>query len=85
MNKIMAAKGIRHFSLISQRLASVTLLTTILLGGISWTTKTALSVGLWMTVLPTEICVISLLWEMGATLGGTCVGYGIVAPALYKK
>jgi len=85
MNKIMAAKGIRHFSLISQRLAFVTLLTTILLGGISWTTKTPLSVGFWMIVLPTEICVISLLWEMGAKLGGTCVGYGIVAPALYRK
>ena len=85
MNRIMAAKGVRHFSLISQRLVFVTLVTTILLAGIGWQTKTALSVSLWMIVLPIEICLISLLWEMGASLGGTCVGYGVVAPAIYRK
>ncbi|ELT89438.1 hypothetical protein CAPTEDRAFT_173385 [Capitella teleta] len=83
LRRVMEAKGMRHFSLISQRLAFATLLTTVVVGGLHWTTKTGPSLGLWFMTLPLEIAVTSLLWELGAILGGTCVGYALVTPASY--
>ena len=85
LNQIMAAKGVRHFSLISRRLVLVSLVTTILLGAIGWNTKTALSISFLCMVIPVECAVVSLLWELGTVLGGTCIGYAMVAPAVTIK
>ena len=80
MNRIMASKGIRHFSLISRRIIFLTLITTILLMGVGWETKTNYSVGLVMMILPIEAVTLSLFWELGDNLGGTCTGYALIAP-----
>ena len=85
MRRIMAAKGVRHFSLISQRLVCVSLLTTIVMGAIGWRTKSALSLSFLFTVIPIETAVLSMLWHMGSSLGGTIIGYALVAPALPVK
>lgn len=80
MNRIMASKGIRHFSLISQRLICLTLLTTILLLGVGWETKTSYSIGLLLIIIPLEAGTLSLFYELGDNLGGTCIGYALIAP-----
>jgi len=80
MSRIMASKGLRHFGLISQRLMLLTLATTVLVFGVGWETRTAYSVCLALVLLPLETAALSLLWEMGDNLGGTCTGYALVAP-----
>ena len=80
MNQIMASRGVRHFSLISQRLVCLTLGTTLGLLGLGWTTRTAVSLGLVSILLPVECMTLSLFWELGASLGGTVTGYAIIAP-----
>ncbi len=85
LTRIMASKGVRHFSLIAQRLTLITLLTTIILALIGWETKTALSLSLLFMVLPMESAVMSLLWELGRVLGGTVTGYAIVAPVTQHR
>ena len=85
MNCIMAARGVRHFGLITERLTLVTFLSTVVLAGVGWETKTALSMSLLFLVSPLELAVMSLLWELGSVLGGTCIGYAIVAPAVYHR
>lgn len=80
MNQIMASKGVRHFSLISQRLICITVVTTVTLMGIGWTTRTAYSLSLISILLPIECLTLSLFWELGASLGGTVTGYAIIAP-----
>lgn len=82
LNQVLASRGVRHFSLISQRLLAITLLSTIVLHLLTWTRKTSLSLGLFCTVLPIECATLSLLHELGSALGGTCIGYALVAPAL---
>ena len=80
MARIMAARGVRHFCLISQRVVLVTLLTTIILGAIHWETRSGLTLSIIMVVIPLEMMALSLLIELGSILGGTCIGYGLVAP-----
>ena len=85
MRRIMAAKGVRHFSLISQRLVCISVFTTIIMGAIGWRTKSGLSLSILFTVVPLESAVLSMLWHMGSSLGGTIIGYALVAPALPVK
>ncbi|XP_050412930.2 transmembrane protein 168 [Patella vulgata] len=78
--RIMAAKGVRHFSLISQRLICLSVLTTVILLGIGWETRNGYSLSLVFMVLPIECMTLSLVWSLGESLGGTCTGYAIIAP-----
>ncbi|KAH3893203.1 hypothetical protein DPMN_017347 [Dreissena polymorpha] len=80
MPRIMAAKGIRHFSLISQRLMFFTLITTVIVFGVGWETRSSYSIALFLVVLPLETATLSLFWELGDNLGGTCTGYALIAP-----
>lgn len=80
MNRVMASKGIRHFSLISRRIIFITLITTLLVAAVGWETKTCDSIGLLMLVLPVEAMTLSLFWELGDNLGGTCTGYALISP-----
>lgn len=80
MTRIMASKGVRYFGLVSQRLIVLTLLTTILLLGVGWETRTNNSLSLVVMILPIEAMTISLFWELGDNLGGTCIGYALIAP-----
>ena len=85
MNRIMASKGIRHFSLISQRLMCFTLMTTFILFGLGWETKTGYSIGMILMIVPIECVTLSLFWELGDNLGGTCIGYALIAPHTGQK
>ncbi|XP_052096356.1 transmembrane protein 168-like [Mytilus californianus] len=85
MSRIMASKGVRHFSLISQRLICITLLTTVLLGGLGWETRKSYSLGMILLVLPIECMTLSLFWYLGDNLGGTATGYAVIAPVTGHK
>ncbi|KAK3101000.1 hypothetical protein FSP39_000115 [Pinctada imbricata] len=85
MNRIMSSDGVRHFSLISQRLICFTFLTTVVLLGLGWETRTLTSISLIMTILPLEAMTLSLFWEMGDFLGGTATGYAIIAPVTGQR
>ncbi|XP_012944586.1 transmembrane protein 168-A [Aplysia californica] len=79
-NRIMAAKGLRYFGLVSQRIIFVSLVTTILVFAVGFETRTPYSLAMTFIVVPLEAAVVSLFWELGDNLGGTCTGYAVIAP-----
>lgn len=81
MNRVMSSKGVRHFALISQRLLCLRLVMTLVLLAIGWETRTGLSLTLGLIILPLDSMAISLFHNLGSYLGGTCTGFGLVAPA----
>lgn len=83
LDQVMASRGIRHFCLISERLVFFSLLSTIILGAVSWQQSNALFLAALLVVLPLESLAHGLFHELGSSLGGTCVGYAVVVPTSY--
>ncbi|KAK3796721.1 hypothetical protein RRG08_037485 [Elysia crispata] len=83
--RIMAAKGLRHFGLVTQRILLFSLLLTVGIFIISFETRTSYSLAFTFLVLPIEATTLSLFWEMGDNLGGTCTGYAVIAPVTSLK
>ncbi|KAK7476305.1 hypothetical protein BaRGS_00032423 [Batillaria attramentaria] len=78
--RIMAARGLRHFGLVTQRLICLSLTSTLALLALGWETRTPYSLALLFTVLPLEAATLSLFWELGEKLGGTCTAYAVISP-----
>lgn len=78
--RIMAARGLRHFGLVTQRLICLSLTSTLVLLALGWETRSPLSLTLMFTVLPLEVATLSLFWELGDQLGGTCTAYAMISP-----
>lgn len=76
----MAARGLRHFGLVTQRLICLSLSSTLVLLALGWETRTSYSLALTFTVIPLEAAVLSLFWDLGDQLGGTCTSYGLISP-----
>uniref|UniRef100_A0A8C6TWI3 Transmembrane protein 168a n=1 Tax=Neogobius melanostomus TaxID=47308 RepID=A0A8C6TWI3_9GOBI len=83
LNQVMASRGIRHFCLISERLVFFTILSTVILGAVSWQKTNGLFLSALLVVLPVESLTHALFYELGSSLGGTCVGYALVVPTAY--
>ncbi|XP_076851281.1 transmembrane protein 168-A [Brachyhypopomus gauderio] len=83
IDRIMASRGMRHFCLISERLVFFSLVSTGILGAVSWQLSSALFMGLFLLVLPLESLAHGLFHELGSGLGGTCVGYAVIVPTGY--
>ncbi|KAM9705156.1 LOW QUALITY PROTEIN: transmembrane protein 168-A [Menidia menidia] len=81
--QVMASRGIRHFCLISERLAIFCLLSTAILAAVSWQPSNGLFLSALLVVLPLESLTLGLFHELGSCLGGTCVGYALVIPTSY--
>ncbi|CAG5927666.1 unnamed protein product [Menidia menidia] len=81
--QVMASRGIRHFCLISERLAIFCLLSTVILAAVSWQPSNGLFLSALLVVLPLESLTLGLFHELGSCLGGTCVGYALVIPTSY--
>lgn len=83
LDRVMASRGIRHFCLISERLVFFSVLSTVVLGAVSWQPSNGLFLSALLVVLPLESLTHSLFYELGGCLGGTCVGYALVVPTAY--
>ncbi|KAK7891612.1 hypothetical protein WMY93_023575 [Mugilogobius chulae] len=85
LDKIMASKGMRHFCLISERLLLFTLGSTVAVGALCWQNSSSLFLSVFLLVLPLESLFHGLFYELGRSLGGTCVGYAVVIPTNYCR
>lgn len=83
LDKVMASKGMRHFCLISERLVSFSLVSTIAVAALCWQASSSIFVSMFLLVLPLESLFHGLFHELGNSLGGTCVGYAVVIPTNY--
>lgn len=83
LDKIMASKGMRHFCLISERLVLFTLVSTVAVAALCWQASSSMFVSVCLLVLPLESLFHGLFYELGNSLGGTCVGYAVVIPTNY--
>ncbi|KAM7378132.1 hypothetical protein PAMA_013160 [Pampus argenteus] len=83
LDRVMASRGIRHFCLISERLVFFSLLSTVILGAVSWQPSNGLFLSALLVVLPLESLAHGLFHELGSCLGGTCAGYALVIPTAY--
>ncbi|KAG8439784.1 hypothetical protein GDO86_005812 [Hymenochirus boettgeri] len=80
LDRVMASKGMRHFCLISERLVFFGLLSTVILGAVSWQSSNGIFMSMFLIVLPLESMSHGLFHELGNCLGGTSVGYAVVIP-----
>ncbi|KAM4573919.1 transmembrane protein 168 [Odontesthes bonariensis] len=83
LDKVMASKGMRHFCLISERLVIFTLVSTVGVAALCWQPSSSIFVSAFLLILPLESLFHGLFYELGNTLGGTCVGYAVVIPTNY--
>ncbi|CAL8359124.1 unnamed protein product [Lota lota] len=83
LDKVMASKGVRHFSLISQRLVILTLVSTVIIAALTWQSFSSIFISMALLVLLLESLFHGLFHELGNSLGGTCVGYAVVIPTNY--
>ncbi|XP_012722864.2 transmembrane protein 168 [Fundulus heteroclitus] len=80
LEKIMASKGMRHFCLISVRLVTFALVSTAAVAAVSWQETSGIFMSTVLLVLTLESLFHGLFYELGKSLGGTCVGYAVVIP-----
>ncbi|KAL2093273.1 hypothetical protein ACEWY4_010585 [Coilia grayii] len=83
LERVMTSKGMRHFCLISQRLAFFCVVSTIILGAFSWQWSNMLYISVFLLVCSLESLAHGLFHELGSYLGGTAVGYAVVVPTNY--
>ncbi|MEQ2272431.1 hypothetical protein XENORESO_000151 [Xenotaenia resolanae] len=80
LEKIMASKGMRHFCLISVRLVTFALVSTVAVAVFCWQESRGIFISTVLLILPLESLFHGLFYELGNSLGGTCVGYAVVIP-----
>ncbi|KAL9959547.1 hypothetical protein ACROYT_G032878 [Oculina patagonica] len=81
MSEVMASKGLRHFCLVSQIVMLYTLLSTLLVIASAWQETNPAFIGMLLTILPVELVMYDILAKLGKSVGGTAIGYAVVAPA----
>lgn len=81
MSEIMAAKGIRHFSLVSQYVTVYTIISTCILASSVWQKDNPWFLGFFLIVIPIESVMFDIFSKLGKAVGGTATGYALIAPA----
>ncbi len=80
LKKVLAARGLRYFSLVAQRLVYLCMASSVVIGILCWTTRNEYNHALLAAVFAIETMIAELLHEFSCSLGGTCIGYGIISP-----
>ncbi|EDO44326.1 predicted protein [Nematostella vectensis] len=81
ISEIMAAKGIRHFCLVSQIVTLYTLVSTVALSVSVWQETNPMYLSFLLIILPIESAMYDILSKLGKCVGGTAIGYALIAPA----
>ncbi|KAJ8047022.1 hypothetical protein HOLleu_05896 [Holothuria leucospilota] len=82
---IMAARGLRFFTLVARHLVLSTVISSLFLGAVTWQDHNTEFLGAWLAVLPIEVLIHGLFCELGNTLGGTCTGLALVGPSSFCR
>ena len=81
MSEVLASKGVRHFCLVSQIVTMYTLVSTGLLSTAAWQKHNGWFISSLFIILPLECIMYDILAKLGKSVGGTAIGYALVAPA----
>lgn len=79
--EVLASKGVRHFCLVSQIVTMYTLVSLCLLAVVTWPKNDWWFISSVFVLLPVECVMYDILTKLGKCVGGTAIGYAIVAPA----
>jgi hypothetical protein len=85
LNKILRIlfcnKGIRYFGLITWPILVCSTLLTCFIGLLHYDTCTSYSLVLFLLTIHFECLILALVKQLTSIVGGSCVGYALVAPA----
>lgn len=79
--KLMASKGIRYFGLITWPILVCSTLLTCFIALLHYDTCTRYSIILFLLTIHFECLILALVKQLTSIVGGSCVGYALVAPA----
>ena len=79
--KLMASRGIRYFGLITWPILVCSTLLTFFIGLLHYDTCTPYSLALFLLTIHFECLILALVKQLTSIVGGSCVGYALVAPA----
>lgn len=80
LRKVLAAKGLRYFSLVALRLGYFAIVSSGLIGVLCAAVRNGYNFSILSIVLTLELLLTELFNEFTTGLGGTCLGYAIVTP-----
>ena len=79
--KLLASKGIRYFGLITWPILVCSTILTLFLGLLHFDTCTSDSLILFILTVNFEFLLLALVKQLTSIVGGSCLGYALVAPA----
>ncbi|CAF1396134.1 unnamed protein product [Adineta ricciae] len=83
--KLLASKGIRYFGLITWPILVCSTLLTCFISLLHYDTCTKDSVVLFLLTIHYECLILALVKQLTSIVGGSCVGYALVAPAFETR
>lgn len=79
--KLLASKGIRYFGLITWPILVCSTLLTCFISLLHYDTCTSYSIISFLVTIHFECLILALVRQLTSIVGGSCVGYALVAPA----
>ncbi|CAF0759141.1 unnamed protein product [Adineta steineri] len=80
--KLMASRGIRYFGLITWPILVCSTLLTCFISLLHYDTCTNYSIVLFLLTIHFECLILALVKQLTSIVGGSCIGYALVAPAV---
>lgn len=85
LKRILAAKGLRYIGMIAKPLLWGSIISTVIVHALCWTVKDAYQASLFVIVMSVELVTSELLGGLAGSLGGSCIGYGVLAPESFSR
>ncbi|CAF1555505.1 unnamed protein product [Rotaria magnacalcarata] len=83
--KLMASRGIRYFGLIAWPMLVCSTILTCFISLLHYDTCTTYSLVLFLLTIDFECLVLALVKQLTSIVGGSCVGYALVEPAVETR